>query len=178
LHQNLPIKPVFVDEFGTHLSMSPTRARTLKGQRAIERVPRNRGQNVSVVAAMTSAGIQVPMMLNGSLDAAAFEAWVGQALIPVLSPGMVVFMDNVRFHLKARVRDLIEGAGCVLSYLPAYSPDLNAIEEGISKIKTGLRRLKPRDVKALRVALVEVLASVSVADVRGWVEHAGYRLSA
>jgi transposase len=135
---------------------------------------------VSVVAAMTTTGIQVPMMLAGSMDAPAFEAWVGQALVPVLSlsPGMVVFMDNVRFHLDARVRVLIEGAGCVLSYVPAYSPDLNAIEEGISKIKMGLRRLKPRDVKALWVALVEVLGSVSVADVRGWVEHAGYRLSA
>jgi transposase len=118
------------------------------------------------------------MMLSGSLDAPAFEAWVAQALVPVLSSGMIVFMDNVRFHMNPRVRVLIEGAGCVLSYLPAYSPDLNAIEEGISKIKIGLRRLKPRDVKALRLALVEVLGGVSVDDVRGWVEHAGYRLSA
>jgi transposase len=67
-----------------------------------------------------------------------------------------------------------KGAGCVLAYLPTYSPDLNAIEEAISKIKEGLRRLKPRDSKALESGLVKVLKSVSVTDVLGWVTHAGY----
>jgi transposase len=71
-----------------------------------------------------------------------------------------------------------KGAGCVLAYLPTYSPDLNAIEEAISKIKEGLRRLKPRDSKALESGLVKVLKSVSVTDVLGWMTHAGYQLIA
>ena len=88
------------------------------------------------------------------------------------------FMNNVNFHLGARVRELIERAGCVLAYLPRYSPDLNAIEEAISKIKEGLRRLKPRDKVALESGLVRVLKSVSVANVLAWVAHAGYQLIA
>jgi transposase len=158
--------------------MTPSRARAPIGERAVESVPSKRGENVSVVAAMTSSGIQVPMMLKGSMDASAFESWVAQALVPILLTGMVVFLDNVNFHLGPRVRELIEGAGCVLAYLPTYSPDLNAIEEAISKIKEGLRRLKPRDSKALESGLVRVLKSVSVTDVLGWVSHAGYQLVA
>lgn len=66
-------------------------------------------------------------------------------------------MDNVNFDVGPRLRALIEGAGCVLAYLPTYSPDLNAIGEAISKIKQGLRRLKPRDEGALESGLVQVL---------------------
>jgi DDE superfamily endonuclease len=107
-HQQAPINPVFVDEFGTHLSMTPSWARAPVGERAVESVPSKRGENVSVVAAMTATGIQVPMMLKGSMDALAFEAWIAQALVPILLTGMVVSLDNVNFHVGPRVRELIE----------------------------------------------------------------------
>ena len=158
--------------------MTPLKARALKGKRAVERIPSRRGQNISVVAALTANGIQAPMMLSGSMDALAFETWLARVLLPVLVAGMVVFMDNVNFHRGARVRELIEGAGCVLAYLPTYSPDLNAIEEAISKVKEGLRRLKPRDFRGLELGLVQVLETVSRSDVMAWVEHAGYQLVA
>jgi transposase len=177
-HQQSPINPLFIDEFGSHLSMTPTRARSLKGQRAVEQLPSKRGENVSVVAAMSASGIEVPMMLSGSMDALAFEAWLVQAVMPILVSGMVVFMDNVKFHLGARVKELIESAGCVLAYLPTYSPDLNAIEEAFSKIKEGLRRVKARDFAGLRSGLVGVLKSVSISDVLAYIEHAGYQLIA
>lgn len=158
--------------------MTPSRARSPIGQRAVESIPSKRGENVSVVAAMTAQGIQAPMMLSGSMDGLAFESWITQALIPILYKGMVVFLDNVNFHVGSRVRSLIEGVGCVLVYLPTYSPDLNAIEEAISKMKDGLRRLKPRDTKALESGLTRVFKSVSVTDVLGWITHAGYKLIA
>jgi hypothetical protein len=88
--------------------MTPSRARAPIGERAVESVPSKRGENVSVVAAMTASGIQVPMMLKGSMDALAFEAWIAQALVPILLTGMVVFLDNVNFHVGPRVRELIE----------------------------------------------------------------------
>jgi hypothetical protein len=76
------------------------------------RIPANqepkRGENVSVVAAMTASGIQAPMMLKGSMDVLAFESWVTQALVPILLTGMVVFLDNVNFHVGPRVRELVE----------------------------------------------------------------------
>jgi hypothetical protein len=44
-------------------------------------------------------------------------------------------MDNLPAHKPARVRELIEERGCELIYLPAYSPELNLIEEAFAKIK-------------------------------------------
>ena len=54
-------------------------------------------------------------------------------------------MDNLSTHKRERVRELIEGRGCELLYLPPYSPDLNPIEEAFSKIK-GLSCAKPKPV--------------------------------
>ena len=56
--------------------MSPSKARAFKDERAVESIPSNRGENISVVAAMTSSGIQQPMMLKRSMDTLAFEAWL------------------------------------------------------------------------------------------------------
>ena len=62
-------------------------------------------------------------------------------------------MDNLGAHKGERVRELIQCRGCKLLYLPPYSPDLNPIEEGFSKVKVLLRRVGAR----AREALVEVI---------------------
>jgi len=51
------------------------------------------------------------------------------------------------------VRELVEEAGCGLLYLPAYSPDLNPIEEAFAKIKAILRKAEART----REGLIETL---------------------
>ena len=71
-------------------------------------------------------------------------------------------MDNLPAHKPARVRELIEERGCELIYLPAYSPDLNPIEEAFSKVKDMLRRAGARTKEALLEVLGEALSAVSV----------------
>jgi len=62
-----------------------------------------------------------------------------EALAPSLSPGWVV-MDDLSAHKKgARVREIVEGRGCELLYLPPYSPNYNTIEQALSKVKGLLR---------------------------------------
>ena len=53
-------------------------------------------------------------------------------------------MDNLSAHKSERVKELIEGAGCELVYLPPYSPDFKPIEEAFSKIKGILRKAEAR----------------------------------
>jgi transposase len=84
-------------------------------------------------------------------------------------------MDNLPAHKPARVRELIEERGCELIYLPAYSPDLNPIEEAFSKIKGILRRAGARTKEDLLEVLGEALSALSARDARGYFEHAGYR---
>jgi transposase len=56
----------------------------------------------------------------------------------VLRAGDTVVLDNLSAHKAQQVRELVEGSGARLLYLPPYSPDLNPIEQCRSKIKTYL----------------------------------------
>ena len=125
--------------------------------------------------AVTLGGMGETMAVEGSTDRGVFEAYIEHALAPTLEAGQVVVMDNLPAHKPARVRELIEERGCELIYLPAYSPDLNPIEEAFAKIKDTLRRAGARTKDALVEALGEALSAVSARDARGYFEHAGYR---
>ncbi len=72
---------------------------------------------------------------------------------------------------------MIEQRGCQLLYLPAYSADLNPIEEAFSKIKGLVRKAEARTKEALVEAIGSALSAVSSKDARGFFEHCGYRMS-
>ena len=95
--------------------------------------------------------------------------------MPELHAGQIVVMDNLGAHRPKRIRELIEGRGCELLYLPAYSPDYNPIEEAFSQIKGFLRKVGARTKDALVEALGMALSAVSAEDAQGYFEHAGYR---
>jgi transposase len=94
--------------------------------------------------------------------------------VPTLRPGQVVLTDNLSPHEAARVRELIEAAGCRLVLLPPYSPDFNPIEQAWSKLKTLLRSMGARTRAALEGALSHVLDAVTAADAQSWFAHCGY----
>ena len=79
------------------------------------------------------------MTFKGTCNAELFNTWLDKVLIPQLSPGQVIIMDNASFHKSAKTRELIESAGCKLLYLPPYSPELNPIEKTWANIKCKIR---------------------------------------
>jgi transposase len=166
---------LFVDEMGVHTSLASLYGYAPKGERLRHKVPCNRGKNTTLLASVTLGGMGETMAVEGSTDRGVFEAYVEHALAPTLEAGRVVIMDNLPAHKPARVRELIEERGCELIYLPAYSPDLNPIEEAFSKIKGIVRRAGARTKEALLEVLGEALSAVSAQDARGYFEHAGYR---
>ena len=84
--------------------------------------------------------------------------------------------DNFASHKGEKVRELIQGRGCGLLYLPPYSPDFNPIEEASAKVKTLLGKARARTREALVEALGAALDSVTVRDARGFLkQHCGYR---
>ena len=128
---------------------------------------------------MTSRGMGPCAAVIGSTKKEVFEAYVEQVLAPALSPGRVVVLDNLAAHKGERVRELIEGRGCELLFLPAYSPDLlNPIEEAFSKVKALLRKAQARTRRALVEAMGRALWAVSAKDARGWFAHCGYEIGA
>jgi transposase len=165
---------VFLDECGSNIALTPLYGRAPKGQRVTDSVPRNRGKNTTLIASLSLEGLGASMILEGAANAAAFEAYIEHILVPSLHSGQVVVMDNLRVHKTARVRQLLEEAGCQVLFLPAYSPDFSPIEEMFSKIKTFLRRLKARTHEALEEAIAQGLLTVTSQDAHGWFEHCGY----
>ena len=167
---------VFLDETSTPATLTPLRARAPRGARAVGRVPRGRREHVTLIAALTPAGLAAPVLLPGALDGPAFAAWVEQELVPALRPGQTVLLDNLSVHKNARARRLIEAAGCALRPLPRYSPDLNPIEHAFAKLKGALRRAEARSFDALVAAAKPAIEAVTAADARGFCAHCGYPL--
>ena len=131
-----------------------------------------------VLASMSVEGMGPCLAVEGSTTKAVFEAYVERVLLPSLSPGRVVVMDNLAAHKGERVRELIEGRGCSLLFLPPYSPDFSPIEEAFSKVKARLRRAAARTRGALVEAIGRALGAVTAKDARGWFAHCGYPLDA
>jgi transposase len=173
-----PGRLVFVDEMGTHTSLAPLYAYAPIGQRAFFEVARNRGKNTTLLTSINQEGMGPSMAVEGATTARVFETYVKRLLAPALRPGQVVVMDNLGAHRPKRVKELIEARGCELVYLPPYSPDLNPIEEALSKVKHILRKIAARTKEALIEAMGRALASVSTQDVRGFFTHCGYRTPA
>lgn len=169
-----PATLVFVDESGTTVAMTPRRARAPRGERAYGAVPRNWGETMTLIAALTPGGLGPAMTLPGATDALAFEAYVRHVLAPTLLPGQTVVLDNLGAHKGAAIRRLIEERGCTLLFLPAYSPDFAPIELAFSKIKEALRRAAARTREALEAAIARALATITAQDAAAWFRHCGY----
>ena len=105
-------------------------------------------------------GLFAPMTFDGSCNRSVLEKWLEEVLLPQLSPGKVLVLDNASFHKGGRIRELVEGAGCELLYLPPYSPDLNPIEQCWGWIKARVRRSREQ-FKTLHDAIDHVLANAS-----------------
>jgi transposase len=170
-----PERLVFVDEMGTNTSLSPVYGWSKKGERAYCLVPRNRGKNTTLLSSMSIEGMGPSLAVEGATTSAVFEPYVERIFAPNLRKGKVVVMDNLSAHKGERVKELIEGRGCELLYLPPYSPDLTPIEEAFSKIKGLIRKAEARSREALLEAIGAAISTLGVQDACGYFEHCGYR---
>jgi hypothetical protein len=123
-----PRRLLFVDVCGTHTSLAPVYGYAPRGERLRLSVPRNLDKNTTLLASITLEGVGPSLAVEGSTTAEVFEAYLERVLLPEVEEGQVVVMDSLPAHKPARVRELIEGRGCELLYLPGYSPDYNPIE--------------------------------------------------
>jgi transposase len=115
------------------------------------------------------------LAVEGPTTREVFEAYLEGVLAPTLEPGQIVVMDNLSAHKGGKVKEIIEGRGCELIYLPPYSPDLNPIEQAFSKVKGLMRKAEARTRESLIEAMGLALSAVSTRDVRGFFGHCGYR---
>lgn len=165
---------VFIDETWASTNMAPAYGRGPRGQRVEGVAPHGHWKTTTFLAALRHDRIAAPCVFDGPINGVRFRAWVAQALAPTLEPGDVVVMDNLAAHKVEGVREAIEARGAELSYLPAYSPDLNPIEQVFAKLKALLRRAGARTVDALTSAIGQSLDAFTPTECANYIANSGY----
>jgi len=155
--------------------MTRRHGRSPRGRRVEAAVPHGHWKVVTLTAAVRLDGFGACLVFDGATDAASFETYIERCLAPTLRPGDIVVMDNLSCHKTAEVARLISAAGAEVRYYPAYSPDLNPIEEMFSKLKAFLRSAEARSVEDLITAMGDGLRSVTAGNILGWFDRSGYR---
>jgi transposase len=169
-----PAKLIFIDETGTNTAMARSRGRGLYGQRVVGRVPHGHWKTLTFVAGLRAGAITAPFVIDRPMNGAIFQVYLRQCLVPTLSPGDIVVMDNLPAHKLTSVREIIEAAGATLLYLPPYSPDLNPIEQVFAKLKALLRRAAKRSIEALWREIGRLLDAFTEQECRNYLRNSGY----
>jgi hypothetical protein len=111
---------VFVGECSTNTSTSlaPLYGWARTGERAHQKAPRNWAKNITLVSSIgKERGMGASLVVEGSTNGTVFQTYLEDVLLPTLTRGQVVVMDNLSAHKGERVRELIEAKGCELLYL-------------------------------------------------------------
>ncbi len=166
---------VFIDETGAQTNMARRYGRAPRGERLISKVPWGHWKTITFVAALKWDRITAPAVFDGPMDGDCFLAYVEQVLAPALLPGDIVVMDNLANHKVAGIEEAIEATGAALRYLPPYSPDLNPIEQAISKLKSHLRKDAARTLETLIEAIANALKKFTPQECANFITNAGYR---
>jgi transposase len=170
-----PSRFVFLDETGATTTMTRRYGWGPKGERVVDATPWGHWKVTTFVAGLRASGLMAPMVLDGPMTGEVLRASVEQVLIPELSPGDVVVLDNLAAHKVAGVRDTIQAAGASLLYLPPYSPDLNPTEQVFAKLKALLRNATARTKEALWTTIGDLLDSFSAQECQSDLTNCGYQ---
>jgi len=165
---------LFIDETWAKTNMTRLRGRAPRGQRLVAKVPHGHWKTTTLIAALARGGMRCSTTVDGAVNRDVFEAFVEQVLVPTLSPGDTVVMDNLSSHKGVRVRELIESTGARVLYLPPYSPDLNPIEMAFSKLKQLMRSAAHRTLEALWSDTQRMLNEITACNAAGFFGHCGY----
>jgi transposase len=169
-----PDRLVFLDETWVKTNMTPLSGWGPTNQRVVDFVPHGHWITTTFVGALRSTGLFAPLVTDGAMNGELFLAYVEQQLVKGLKAGDVV-VDNLSSHKVAGVAEAIEKVGAEVVYLPPYSPDLNPIEQVFSKVKSTIRKRKPRTIAEAEQLCGESLDWFSASECQNYIQHAGYR---
>jgi transposase len=169
-----PGRLVFVDETWTKTNMARQRGRSRRGERLKALVPFGHWNTQTFIAGLRCHGLTAPWVIDGPVNRRIFETWVETQLVPTLSTGDVVILDNLSAHKSPRAEQLVRAKGAWLLFLPPYSPDLNPIEMAFSKLKAHLRRAAARTIDDLWKAVGKICDLFSPQECRNYFREVGY----
>ena len=154
--------------------MARLHGRAPRGERLRASVPHGHWKTTTFVGGLRLTGMTAPMVLDGPMTGAWFQAYVEQVLAPTLRPGDIVILDNLPAHKGAAARAAIEAVGASVRFLPPYSPDFNPIENAFAKFKALLRKAAARTVDQLWDAIAQAIETFSPPECANYFAAAGY----
>ena len=83
-------------------------------------------------------------------------------------------LDNLAAHTVDGVAQAIAAAGASILYLPAYSPDLNPIEQLFAKLKALLRKAAARTKEALWSTIGKLIDTIPASECANYLRNGGY----
>lgn len=183
-----PYKIKFFDETGIKLPdvANPSYGHSPTGTRCVEVFRNVQSPNITLNVLCGLDNIMYANTVRGATDTLKFLQFFHEASQniqpegrPILEYGDHIIMDNCATHRYQGGQILgewLDDIGCVLVYLPTYSPELNPIELAFNKLKTILHRIEYRDIlqDSLHVAVLEALKLFNASDMRGFYKHVDY----
>lgn len=165
---------MFIDETWVKTNMAPLRGWGDRGVRLIGRAPAGKWRTMTFLAALRHDRVDAPWVVDGPINGEVFRAYIRTQLISTLKPGDIVVIDNLGSHKSPEIRAMIRAVDARLFYLPAYSPDLNPIEQLFSKMKQHMRAAMARSVEAVHGAVATALDAVVPAECTNYFVNSGY----
>ena len=150
--------------------MTRTHGRCARGERLVAKAPFGRWRTLTFLAALRCDRLTAPCVIDGPINGASFRAYVEQVLLPVLTPGDVVVMDNLGSHNSRAIRAAIRAAKAKLFFLPAYNP----IEQAFAKMKTLLRKADARTIEQTWRTNGALLDCFTPTECANYFKNAGY----
>ena len=165
---------VFIDETWAKTNMTPLRGWAVRGKRLIGKAPFGHWNTMTFIAALRHDGIVAPWVIDGPINGETFRTYVEQVLVPALRPHDIVILDNLGSHKAPAIRAAIRAAGARLFFLPAYSPDLNPIEQVFAKLKHLLRKAAERSKQTVWRRIGTLLDQFTPQECENYLRNSGY----
>ncbi|MFC5483222.1 IS630 family transposase [Microvirga aerilata] len=169
-----PHRLVFLDETSVNTKMTRLRGRSRKGQRLRMSAPFGHWKTHTFLAGLRCHELSAPWIIDGPITRLAFEAYIETQLAPTLHQGDVVILDDLVVHKSDKAAQCLKQRGAWFLFLPAYSPDLNPIEQDFAKIKAHLRKAEARTLDALWRALGDICDLFEPRECWNFLKAAGY----
>jgi len=135
-------------------------------------------ENATLMAVMNCDGMFAVDLVETTVDATILLRFFISQVLPIIPHGSLIIMDNAAIHhaIEANLELLFNIQGCELVFLPAYSPDLNPIENAFGKIKIMCRRFWDAYINNMYQTVIEACQLITANDARNWFKYCGYSL--
>ena len=154
--------------------MAPLRGWGPRGMRLKGRAPFGHWNTMTFLAALRHNRIDAPWVFEGPINAEVFRTYIEKVLVPTLTPGDIVILDNLGSHKAPAIRAAIRAVGAHLWFLPPYSPDLNPIEQVFAKLKHLLRKAAERSKEATWKRIGDLLTRFTPNECANYLINSGY----